>query len=186
MHGGRTSQHLVLKERLRRGNNYERPHLACIPSLSKCWISCPQQVMTRYSRMFQYLFRLERMQLELKRCWTAMSSHGPTRRTGLPGEIWRGPQAPEGLPSLWRVRSHMAHLIGNLQLYIQVSTPQQHIPMIVAPTRWKGLLQIRGSIAAFGLVPLDSLVTLNVVRIAIAAFKAYQNSLVGTHATGVA
>ena len=80
------------------------------------------QVMTKYTRMFQYLFRLERMQLELKRCWTSMSEQ--TRQTGRGKAVLSSLAVPAGMPSLWQVRTHMAHVISNLQLYIQVILPQ--------------------------------------------------------------
>jgi len=72
----------------------------------------------RYCRLFQYLLRLKRMQLELETTWAALGGHraraeeGATARRGAPP-----------LPPLWQVRSHMAHFINNLQLYIQVPPP---------------------------------------------------------------
>ena len=57
------------------------------------------EVLPLYGRLFQYLFRLKRLQLELDLAWAALS-----RQEG-------------GL--LWRVRGHMAHIVNNLQLYMQ-------------------------------------------------------------------
>ena len=67
----------------------------------------------RYGRMFQYLFRMKRMQVELERAWVAMGS----QRGSSLAASWDG---SAGLAPLWQVRSHMAHFINNLQLYIQV------------------------------------------------------------------
>lgn len=65
----------------------------------------------RYSRMFQYLFRLKRLQLELELSWAALKNQAG-RRAGA---------GPRGSPPLWQVRSHMAQFVNNLQLYIQAS-----------------------------------------------------------------
>ena len=70
----------------------------------------------RYSRLFQYLFRLKRMQLELETTWAALGGH---RAKAEEGGTSRGTAAPP----LWQVRGHMAHFINNLQLYIQVPQP---------------------------------------------------------------
>ena len=80
----------------------------------------------RYGRMFQYLFRLKRMQLELDRTWAVMSSRKDSGQA-------LAHRTPPGAIPLWQVRSHMAHFINNLQLYIQVlclcntsHTPKSH------------------------------------------------------------
>ena len=60
------------------------------------------EVLPLYGRLFQYLFRLKRLQLELDLTWAALS-----RQEG-------------GL--LWWVRGHMAHIVNNLQLYMQAGS----------------------------------------------------------------
>lgn len=70
------------------------------------------QAMVRYCRIFQYLFRLKRMQLELDKAWLTFGGARGSFRA-----------ASETLPDsqpLWHVHSHMAHFMNNLQLYLQV------------------------------------------------------------------
>lgn len=66
------------------------------------------QTLLRYSRMFQYLFRLKRLQLDLEEGWAALKSQRQALRP-----------AHNSAP-LWHVRAHMAHYVNNLLLYIQV------------------------------------------------------------------
>lgn len=63
--------------------------------------------------MFQYLFRMKRVQLELDRAWAAMGSQRSSFQATSQG-------LAKGASPLWKVRSHMAHFMNNLQLYIQV------------------------------------------------------------------
>ena len=60
--------------------------------------------------MFQYLFRLKRLQLELEEAWAALK-----------GGRESPPVVGSGSAPLWHVRAHMAHYINNLLIYIQVN-----------------------------------------------------------------
>lgn len=70
------------------------------------------QAMMRYCRMFQYLFRLKRMQLELDRAWGVMGGAKSSFQAASGNALDTHP--------MWQVRSHMAHFMNNLQLYSQV------------------------------------------------------------------
>jgi hypothetical protein len=65
------------------------------------------QVMSKYNLLFQYLLRLKRVGLGLEEAW------GVLRRG-------QGGATANGAAPLWHVRHHMAHMINNLQIYVQV------------------------------------------------------------------
>lgn len=77
----------------------------------------------RYSKVFQYLLRLKRIQLELEKSWAeAMhfdrADSRRQRKDPVNGShAWQRQQLR--MP-MWRVRQHMTYLITNLQFYIQV------------------------------------------------------------------
>ena len=66
----------------------------------------------RYCRLFQYLFRLKRMQLEVDKAWLTIN--------GARGSIQEAPGTAPRSQSLWHVHSHIAHFMTNLQTYVQV------------------------------------------------------------------
>jgi len=71
-----------------------------------------EQVMARYGAIFKLLLRLRRVEDSLHAAWSAMRASD--RGSGSPA-----PSAARWLP-LWRLRSQMAHFVGNLQIYLQV------------------------------------------------------------------
>lgn len=78
----------------------------------------------RYLKVFQYLIRLKRTQMELEKSWASVMHQdhldfAQHRKDGKNGSISQ--QRRQGLQPLWRVREHMAFLIRNLQFYIQVN-----------------------------------------------------------------
>ena len=62
-------------------------------------------VLDQYNCLFQYLFRLRRVQHDLDVVWQRLRKY----RQGAPGLS----------PSWWQLRHKMAHMINNLQIYIQ-------------------------------------------------------------------
>ncbi|XP_062230787.1 gamma-tubulin complex component 4-like [Phragmites australis] len=80
-------------------------------------------VLSKYCKVFQYLIRLKRTQMELEKSWAAVmhkdhanfSDYYKDRKNGSATQLRRQRSKP-----LWRVREHMAFLIRNLQFYIQV------------------------------------------------------------------
>lgn len=82
-----------------------------------------QEVLSKYRRIFQYLLRLKRTQMELEKSWasvmhqdhTDFAKHRNDRVNCPPSQQRRQQFRP-----MWRVREHMAFLIRNLQFYIQV------------------------------------------------------------------
>ncbi|XP_054819675.1 gamma-tubulin complex component 4 homolog isoform X1 [Prosopis cineraria] len=82
-----------------------------------------QEILSMYRRVFQYLLRLKRTQLELEKSWASVMHHGHSdfakHRNGRDkGSITQ--QTRRRLQPMWHVREHMAFLIRNLQFYIQV------------------------------------------------------------------
>ncbi|KAL2507638.1 Gamma-tubulin complex component 4 [Forsythia ovata] len=82
-----------------------------------------QEVLSKYLRIFQYLLRLKRTQMELEKSWaSAMQQdhsdfakrHNDRKNSSIT------PQRRQRFRPMWRVREHMAFLIRNLQFYIQV------------------------------------------------------------------
>ncbi|KAG9443817.1 hypothetical protein H6P81_015157 [Aristolochia fimbriata] len=82
-----------------------------------------QEVLSKYRRVFQYLLRLKRTQMELEKSWasvmhqdhTDFAKHRKDRFNCSTARQHRSRSRP-----MWHVREHMAFLIRNLQFYIQV------------------------------------------------------------------
>jgi gamma-tubulin complex component 4 len=84
-----------------------------------------QEVLSKYLKVFQYLIRLKRTQMELEKSWASVMHQdhiesAQHRKDGLNGSTSQ--QRRQGIRPMWRVREHMAFLIRNLQFYIQVKT----------------------------------------------------------------
>ncbi|XP_022934806.1 gamma-tubulin complex component 4 homolog [Cucurbita moschata] len=82
-----------------------------------------QEVLSKYCRVFQYLLRLKRTQMELEKSWASLmhqdhADFSKNRNARFDGSI--SPQKRQRFRQMWRVREHMAFLIRNLQFYIQV------------------------------------------------------------------
>ncbi|KAL2227778.1 gamma-tubulin complex component 4 [Sesamum indicum] len=82
-----------------------------------------QEVLSKYLKIFQYLLRLKRTQMELEKSWASAmhqdhSDFAKRRNDGMNSSISQ--QRRQRFRPLWRVREHMAFLIRNLQFYIQV------------------------------------------------------------------
>lgn len=80
----------------------------------------------RYLKVFQYLIRLKRTQMELEKSWASVMHQdhiesAQHRKDGTNGSTSQ--QRRQGIRPMWRVREHMAFLIRNLQFYIQVKKP---------------------------------------------------------------
>lgn len=79
--------------------------------------------MDRYCRIFQYLLRLKRTQMELEKSWESVMQQGHldfANRHNNHENIKTSQQRQQHLRPMWRVREHMVFLIRNLQFYIQV------------------------------------------------------------------
>ncbi|GJN36006.1 hypothetical protein PR202_gb24829 [Eleusine coracana subsp. coracana] len=82
-------------------------------------------VLSKYRKVFQYLIRLKRTQMELEKSWAAVmhkdqadfSDYCKDKKNGSATQLRQQRSKP-----LWHVREHMAFLIRNLQFYIQVLT----------------------------------------------------------------
>ncbi|KAI3741789.1 hypothetical protein L1987_59466 [Smallanthus sonchifolius] len=82
-----------------------------------------QEVLSRYCRIFQYLLRLKRTQLELEKSWESVMQQDHSIFSERHIERVNGSlsqQRRQCFRPMWRVREHMAFLIRNLQFYIQV------------------------------------------------------------------
>ncbi|XP_027363388.1 gamma-tubulin complex component 4 homolog isoform X2 [Abrus precatorius] len=82
-----------------------------------------QEVLSKYLRIFQYLLRLKRTQMELEKLWASVmhqyhSDFAKHRKDQDKCSITL--QKSQRSRPMWRVREHMAFLIRNLQFYIQV------------------------------------------------------------------
>ncbi|XVF32787.1 hypothetical protein REPUB_Repub17cG0112700 [Reevesia pubescens] len=82
-----------------------------------------QEVLSKYRKIFQYLLRLKRTQMELEKSWASVMHQDHTdfskhRNDRMNCSISQ-PRRQRFRP-MWRVREHMAFLIRNLQFYIQV------------------------------------------------------------------
>ncbi|XP_057782301.1 gamma-tubulin complex component 4 homolog [Salvia miltiorrhiza] len=82
-----------------------------------------QEVLSKYLRIFQYLLRLKRTQMELEKSWASamhqdhcdFAKHHTGGKTNSISQ-----QKRQRFRPMWRIREHMAFLIRNLQFYIQV------------------------------------------------------------------
>ncbi|XP_042375540.1 gamma-tubulin complex component 4-like [Zingiber officinale] len=82
-----------------------------------------QEVISKYRKVFQYLIRLKRTQMELEKSWAAVmhqdhidfAKNRRDRKNNFIPLHRRQRSTP-----MWRVREHMIFLIRNLQFYIQV------------------------------------------------------------------
>lgn len=90
-----------------------------------CVMHCLRAVelFCRYLKVFQYLIRLKRTQMELEKSWASVMHQdhmdfAQNRKHGSHGSLSQ--QRRQGIRPMWRVREHMAFLIRNLQFYIQV------------------------------------------------------------------
>ncbi|KAF5811096.1 putative gamma-tubulin complex component protein [Helianthus annuus] len=82
-----------------------------------------QEVLSRYCRIFQYLLRLKRTQMELEKSWESVMQQDHSNFSKRHIERVNGStsqQRRQCFRPMWRVREHMAFLIRNLQFYIQV------------------------------------------------------------------
>lgn len=82
-----------------------------------------QEVLSKYQRIFQYLLRLKRTQMELEKSW-ASSMHQDhsdfAKHRNDHSKTSSSQQRRRHIRPMWHVREHMAFLIKNLQFYIQV------------------------------------------------------------------
>ncbi|XP_021722362.1 gamma-tubulin complex component 4-like [Chenopodium quinoa] len=82
-----------------------------------------QEVLSKYCRVFQYLLRLKRTQMELEKSWASVMHQDHSDFAKHRNERIKCPtsqQRRQRFRPMWRVREHMAFLIRNLQFYIQV------------------------------------------------------------------
>ncbi|XP_076940729.1 gamma-tubulin complex component 4 homolog [Bidens hawaiensis] len=96
-----------------------------------------EEVLTRYRRIFQYLLRLKRTQMELEKSWESVMQQSHlefVKRHNNSETTKMSQQKQHHLRPMWHVREHMVFLIRNLQFYIQVdviesqwNTLQSHI-----------------------------------------------------------
>ncbi|XP_043721319.1 gamma-tubulin complex component 4 isoform X2 [Telopea speciosissima] len=81
------------------------------------------RVSLRYRRVFQYLLRLKRTQMELEKSWASVMHQDHTdfaKHRNNRINYSASQQRRQRCRPMWRVREHMAFLIRNLQFYIQV------------------------------------------------------------------
>lgn len=82
-----------------------------------------QEVLSKYCRVFQYLLRLKRTQMELEKSWASVMHQDHSdfaKRRNERTKCSTSQQRRQRFRPMWRVREHMAFLIRNLQFYIQV------------------------------------------------------------------
>ena len=73
------------------------------------------EVLGQYNCLFQYLFRLRRVQFELDTAWAGLRTAAKTSGGGTAVSDVGG-----GFAAAWRLRHDMSHLVNNLLIYIQV------------------------------------------------------------------
>ncbi|KAH9325464.1 hypothetical protein KI387_005642, partial [Taxus chinensis] len=82
-----------------------------------------REVLAKYCKVFQYLIRLKRIQLELEKSWAEamQQDHADSalERKDRTNRLISQQRRQQRMP-MWRVRQHMTYLITNLQFYIQV------------------------------------------------------------------
>lgn len=79
----------------------------------------PPEVMHKYSTLWQYIFRLKRLQLDLEAVWASLQALGRPARHGRGGGST--PAVPPALRrQLGQLRQRMAHFAANLTLYVQL------------------------------------------------------------------
>uniref|UniRef100_A0A7N0TTA7 Gamma-tubulin complex component n=1 Tax=Kalanchoe fedtschenkoi TaxID=63787 RepID=A0A7N0TTA7_KALFE len=82
-----------------------------------------QEVLSKYVKVFQYLLRLKRTQMELEKSWASVMHQDHTdfaaRKNGKLKSS-KSQQRRQRVRPMWHIREHMAFLIRNLQFYIQV------------------------------------------------------------------
>ncbi|XP_065860460.1 gamma-tubulin complex component 4 [Euphorbia lathyris] len=81
-----------------------------------------QEVLSKYLKVFQYLLRLKRTQMELEKSWASVmhQDHTDFAKHRNDHNCSISQQRRQRFRPMWRVREHMAFLIRNLQFYIQV------------------------------------------------------------------
>ncbi|KAG9152139.1 hypothetical protein Leryth_023158 [Lithospermum erythrorhizon] len=80
-----------------------------------------QDVLSKYRKVFQYLLRLKRTQMELEKAWaSAMHQDHSDFAKHRNDRTSVSQQRRQSFKPMWRIREHMAFLIRNLQFYIQV------------------------------------------------------------------
>lgn len=77
----------------------------------------------RYRKVFQYLLRLKRTQMELDKSWASVMHQDHAKIAGQQADQTQ--QKRQHLKPIWRIREDMAFLIRNLQFYIQVSLSKE-------------------------------------------------------------
>ncbi|KAM1257364.1 hypothetical protein ACFX15_030720 [Malus domestica] len=80
-------------------------------------------VLSKYCRVFQYLLRLKRTQMELEKSWASVMQQDHTdfaKHRNDHEKCSVSQQRRQRSRPMWRIREHMAFLIRNLQFYIQV------------------------------------------------------------------
>eukprot|EP00898_Chlorokybus_atmophyticus_P000917 jgi/Chlat1/1826/Chrsp138S02145 len=89
-----------------------------------------KEAMARYNTVFQYLFRLKRLQLMLDHAWVVArqkdQAGGGNTTTNNNNTLNR---ARLFMP-VWRLRQHMAYLVTNLQYYIQVDVIESQYALL--------------------------------------------------------
>nr|GMD19971.1 gamma-tubulin complex component 4 [Ipomoea batatas] len=82
-----------------------------------------QEVLSKYQRIFQYLLRLKRTQMELEKSWASSMHRDHSEFAKHRNDHSKSPASQhrrQHIRPMWHVREHMAFLIKNLQFYIQV------------------------------------------------------------------